>query len=698
MIRDKALKIILLTMLSSGVVIAMFMTGILSQFELKTFDAFSRRLNPSDSDEEVIMVEVDQRSLDALSEQSINWPWPRQIYAPIIEYLSEAEAIFIDILYTEPSSYGQEDDLIFAESLKAASNIYLPVFLTNKDNPMSDQDRNFIDRIALDEGIKPDVTFTSAITPIDPLKPWVRGSGNVTISPDEDGVYRKVPLVFGMNGWGIPHFILGHFTERGDIRIEEERLLLGERILPLKEGELLLRFYTEQSPFPVFSAAEILDFYLKDLSSVEPEVPREFFRGRYVFIGLTAPGLYDLKPTAVSSISTGVLVHATALDNLLHGSFFIPVRSVYVLLFAFLICFTVSLIVLTSHSIYINSSLFVALLMVAVGIPALLFRKGYYLEITPPTVSLVISFIVTATYSYATEGKQRKQVRNAFQHYVSPAVVDSILKEVDKLKLGGEKKVMTALFSDIRGFTSISEGLDPEDLVKFLNEYFSVMTRIIMKYQGTLDKFIGDAIMAFYGAPLRQPDHAVRGCRTAIDMLKSLRELQVDWEARSLPRIDIGIGLNSGEMTVGNMGSDERFDYTIMGDNVNLASRLEGINKQYGTNIVISQYTRNLVQEDGFLVRELDSVRVKGKKDPVNIYELIDYGTPEPLLLDVVRTFERGLAAYKNRQWIEAEELFRAALKLHEDGPSKLYLSRCEEYALNPPPEDWDGVFVMKTK
>jgi adenylate cyclase len=204
--------------------------------------------------------------------------------------------------------------------------------------------------------------------------------------------------------------------------------------------------------------------------------------------------------------------------------------------------------------------------------------------------------------------------------------------------------------------------------------------------------------MAFYGAPLVQPDHAIRGCKTAIDMLRSLRELQIDWKARSLPLIDIGIGLNSGEMTVGNMGSDERFDYTIMGDNVNLASRLEGINKQYGTNIVISQYTHNLVKDDGFLIRELDSVRVKGKKDPVVIYELIDYGKPEQTLLELVHIFEHGLAAYKHRQWNEASEHFHAALKQREDGPSKLYLARCEEYALNPPPEDWDGVFVMKTK
>jgi len=258
---------------------------------------------------------------------------------------------------------------------------------------------------------------------------------------------------------------------------------------------------------------------------------------------------------------------------------------------------------------------------------------------------------------------------------------------------------MTALFSDIRGFTTISEGMDPEDLVKFLNEYFSIMTRIIMKYQGTLDKFIGDAIMAFYGAPLAQPDHAVRGCKTAIEMIQALREIQPDWQARSLPRIDIGIGLNSGEMTVGNMGSDERFDYTIMGDNVNLASRLEGINKQYGTNIVISQYTYELIRNNAFFVRELDSVRVKGKREPVTIYELVDCKEPDPETQEVLRAFERGLMAYKSRRWKEATAHFKAAMQIDpNDHPSKLYIGRCEEYALHPPPQEWDGVFDMKTK
>jgi adenylate cyclase len=699
MVRGKVLRTALLTLISFVVVLVLHLSGLLSLFELKAYDGFSRMLNPAQGTDRIVMVEIDQPSLDALSAQSINWPWPRQIYAPIIEYLSEAEAVFIDILYTEASSYGQEDDMILAESVKTASNVYLPVFLTNQEKLMSAEDEDFLERIALQENIEPVVSYRSAVTPIDPLKEGVRGAGNVTIAPDQDGVYRRVPLVFGLNGLRIPHFVLGHLVERGGVRVRKDRLVLGDEPIPLKEGGLMLRFFTDQDPFARFSAAEVLDFYLKEMASIEPAVHRSFFRGKYVFIGLTAPGLYDLKPTAVSSISTGVLVHATTLENILNKTYITPVRSAALLVFVFLICFVVSLIVLTSHSIYVNSSLFVVLLAVAVAVPAILFKLNYYIDITPPSVSLVLSFIIAATYSYATEGKHRKQLRNAFQHYVAPAVVDNILKEADKLKLGGEKKKMTALFSDIRGFTTISEGMDPTDLVKFLNGYFSIMTRVIMKYQGTLDKFIGDAIMAFYGAPLEQPDHAVRGCRTAVEMLRALREIQPDWKAQSFPSIDIGIGLNSGEMTVGNMGSDERFDYTIMGDNVNLASRLEGINKQYGTNIVISQYTRELVGDESFFVRELDSVRVKGKKEPVTIYELVDDHTPEPARVEMFESFAAGLHAYKQRRWQEAAAHFTQALRIDpSDYPSKLYVGRCEGYDLEPPPADWDGVFVMKTK
>jgi adenylate cyclase len=333
-----------------------------------------------------------------------------------------------------------------------------------------------------------------------------------------------------------------------------------------------------------------------------------------------------------------------------------------------------------------------------VGYYTFRFQK-IWLNMTFPVTFIVLNYLAITAYKYLTVNKKRKEIKNAFQHYVAPTVVDHMLETVDQLHLGGERKQLTALFSDIRGFTSISEKMSPEELVRFLNEYLSAMTKIVLHYQGTVDKYMGDAIMAFYGAPLEQPDHAFRACKSAVDMIVRLKELRKGWESRGLPPMNIGIGINSGEMSVGNMGSEERFDYTIMGDNVNLASRLEGINKQYGTNIVISQFTYELVQDNSFIIRELDSVRVKGKQEPVTIYELMGSGAIEPQTNMLLKTFDEGLAAYKNQQWDQAIALFHEALRLNSrDEPSKIYLQRCEEYQQNPPLVNWDGVFVMKTK
>ncbi len=225
------------------------------------------------------------------------------------------------------------------------------------------------------------------------------------------------------------------------------------------------------------------------------------------------------------------------------------------------------------------------------------------------------------------------------------------------------------------------------------------MSQIVLTYEGTIDKYMGDAIMAFYGAPIAHADHAVRACKTAVDMLVRLKELHIGWETHSLPSMEIGVGINSGDMSVGNMGSRDRFDYTIMGDNVNLASRLEGINKQYGTNIVISQFTYDLIAQEAFTVRELDTVRVKGKLEPVTIYELIGYGGMYAHKQPVLDTFNGGLAAYKTRQWAQASACFQEALQLApNDKPSKLYIERCDDYRRNPPSDDWDGVYQMYTK
>jgi adenylate cyclase len=318
---------------------------------------------------------------------------------------------------------------------------------------------------------------------------------------------------------------------------------------------------------------------------------------------------------------------------------------------------------------------------------------------TYPLLNLVLTYTGITGYRYMTEEREKKKVRGAFQHYLTASVVEQMLKNPEKLRLGGEKKDLTVLFSDIRGFTSISEHMTPEALVKFLNEYLTQMTDIIFKYDGLLDKYMGDAIMAIWGAPLDQPDHAPRACYTALDMVDELRVLQGKWTADGMPRLNIGIGINAGPMVVGNMGSDRRFDYTVMGDSVNLGSRLEGLNKVYGTNIIVSEMTYERVREE-ILGRELDSVRVKGKDQPVKIYELIVRRSQASSEQKVrVEEFHAALADYRNRQWPRARQTFQAILeKQPHDGAAKLYVERCQALEKNPPPDDWDGVYTLTTK
>ena len=273
-----------------------------------------------------------------------------------------------------------------------------------------------------------------------------------------------------------------------------------------------------------------------------------------------------------------------------------------------------------------------------------------------------------------------------------------MLKDPSKLKLGGDKKNLSVLFSDIRGFTTVSEKLTPEELVHLLNEYLTAMTDIVFKYDGLLDKYMGDAIMAVFGAPLDQPDHPERACMTAIRMMEKLKKLQKKWSDEERPVLDIGIGINSGDMVVGNMGSEMRFDYTVMGDSVNLGSRLEGINKEYGTNIVISEFTYEKVK-DTLLCRELDSVRVKGKALPVRIYELLGERKYSEKLSGFVSAFEEGLVNYRQYQWDEAIFCFKKAIEIRSgDPPSELYIKRCDGLKENPPETGWDGVYTMTKK
>jgi adenylate cyclase len=303
-------------------------------------------------------------------------------------------------------------------------------------------------------------------------------------------------------------------------------------------------------------------------------------------------------------------------------------------------------------------------------------------------------------YHYMTEERERKKIKGAFRHYVAPIVIEEMLKEPDRLKLGGEEKVLTVLFSDLAGFTGYSERFSPHEMINMLSEYFEKMTEEIFTYQGTLKEYVGDELMAIFGAPLEQADHAQRACSAALAMRDRLRALRSEWATMGRPPLRARTGVNSGPMLVGNLGSRYRFAYGALGDQVNLGSRLEGLNKIYGTEILIGENTARLV-ENSFLMREVDQVRVKGRKQPVRIYELLgNSGDSLPREMEEsLNYFIAGLEAYRQQVWPEALDLFKRSLAiLPEDGPSRIMAERCQIYQEAPPPTDWDGVFTMTTK
>jgi adenylate cyclase len=327
------------------------------------------------------------------------------------------------------------------------------------------------------------------------------------------------------------------------------------------------------------------------------------------------------------------------------------------------------------------------------------FERGTVLNLLYPPLALLLGFVVLNGYQLVFEQAEQRALRRVLNRYLSPAVAAEVAREPDQINLGGDLRTMTVLFSDIRGFTTLAERTPPRELVALLNEYLTAMVEVLFKHGGTLDKYMGDAIMAFWNAPQPQPDHAVRACHTALEMGATLDRLRAQWMARGVPALDIGIGLNTGPMIFGNMGSVLRTDFTVIGDSVNLGSRLEGLNKEYGTRIIIGASTREAAG-DAFEYRFLDLVAVKGKTEPVAIYELLAVaGTLPPARAPVLATYARGLEAYQARDWAAASAAFGEALDLDPaDGPSLLYRARAAEYLAAPPPATWDGVYVATHK
>lgn len=533
--------------------------------------------------------------------------------------------------------------------------------------------------------------------------------GFFNVEPDPDGIIRRELLVQRINGLILPSLTVqcaaayfgGDFVPVGspinskgidgvmiyNSNDPENSPFIGTD----PTGQMFINYPGDpQTVIPGFSAVDI----------IERKVPKESLKGKIVIVGATAIGTFDLRASPFSAAMPGVYVHAATMQNIIDKSFLnrwsglAALEGVILLVIGLLAGMVLPKVRIGLGALYTIGFI----ILLAVVDQKFVFGNGYWMRSVAPILEMLSIFVSVAVYRYMTEEKEKRIVKNAFQFYLTKSVVDAVLKDTSRLKLGGEKKEMSVLFSDIRGFTTISERVTPEELVLILNGYLTPMTDLVFQHEGTLDKYMGDAVMAFWGAPIDQKDHAKRACQTALDMLAKLALLQAEWREQGLPEIDIGVGINSGPMVVGNMGSKMRFDYTVMGDNVNLGSRLEGINKEYGTNIIISQYTYEQVKNDVY-VRELDAVRVKGKHEPVYIYELRGMGRPSGKEDEFIRFFETGIQQYRGQKWDESIATFRKAMELYPtDYCAQKYIERCESMKLDPPGEGWDGVYTMKTK
>ncbi|HZX96488.1 MAG TPA: adenylate/guanylate cyclase domain-containing protein [Myxococcales bacterium] len=548
-----------------------------------------------------------------------------------------------------------------------------------------------------------------------PLQPIIRGArwmGYFNNLPDFDGVIRHTALAMRIGDRYYPSLdtalaAIALGLRASDVipvtQTPEEGALLdyldfgGKLRAPVDgRGLMTINYAGSDGAFANYSIADIME------GRRDAEL-----KGKIVLVGATAQGTFDQRVTPLNKITPGVETHANAVESILSQRFLrrgltVDLAEVLVALALALLFAFVFARVKVNHALPVLAAAAAAVWVAS----SAAFWAGYEVFAAVPLVELGSMFMLVTVYRYATEERDKRQLRKAFRLYLNPEVMEEMLQQPEKLQLGGKEQVLTVLFSDIRGFTGISEKLSPAALVHLLNEYLSPMTDIVLRRRGTLDKYIGDAVMAFFGAPVAADQHAVHGCDAALEMIETLRRMREKWriENPSLPEVDVGIGVNSGPMVVGNMGSQQRFNYTVMGDNVNLASRMEGLNKEYGTHILVSDSTLSLARAAlgdpaAYTVRELDDVQVKGRDEPVRLYELRRRGAPRPEEIPLLEGFAEGLRLYRQQKFAEARLQFESLLlRFPADGPSALFVRRCDEMSDAPPGPRWNGVYRMAHK
>jgi len=569
------------------------------------------------------------------------------------------------------------------------------------------------DRISLIQKFAPDRLLpqgTEANLPVltSALSEETSSTGFFNVYPDIDGVVRRSNLIipYGRSqdytDWDI-YASLDVQTVRSFLSLPNDqvalefgpvgasRIVFGDKTQARTDdlGRVYINYHGPSYTYPHYSMADV----------IEHKDPAAAFSGKIVLIGATATGIGDLRTTPFGGLDyPGVEIHANVIDNILHQNFLLrgAKQSLWDLLLILFFGVPLGIWMALVSPRWMGFGMF--LLSVLFVVDYLAFLKGWWLNFTIPGLTLTANVILVSLYRALVEEKEKRRVRTAFGQYLSPEVVRRLL--VNPQLVEPRKTEITVMFSDIRGFTTISEKFDAQELALFLNQYLSDMTRIVFDHQGTLDKYIGDAVMAFWGAPFEEEKHAALACQTALDMMARIREMQKKWQSEGKPRLDIGIGLNTGVASVGNMGSSLRYGYTALGDSVNLSSRLESLNKDYGTHILVNETTYLAVKTSHFVFRELDLIRVKGKLQPVTIYELV--GTAASVSGDSTARLQRfrdARALFQQRDWNDAQAAFQSILdQWPDDGPARAYWKRCQEYLFDEPPANWDGVFTMTHK
>ncbi|MFH2220136.1 MAG: adenylate/guanylate cyclase domain-containing protein [Pseudomonadota bacterium] len=722
-----------------------FGVPILDILELKTIDLRFQSRGEISPNPNVVLAVIDEKSLD----QEGKWIWPRSKLADLIIKISDAGArvIAFDIGFLEPDDKNiihaintiqnkaeqydiqnaaftdyleklrlQSDyDTLLADVIKNSSaRIVLGYFfqigpeasthlnekqiLEHIENSKGSLYKivRYASELARNAALFDAQAPQSNIRKISDATPY---SGFFNMFPDPDGAVRWMPTVFRLREMlYAPLSVVAAGAYLGEpisLYVSDdgvEEVTIGATTIPTdKFGRVLINYRGPGKTFPHVPITDIL----------RGNTPSEMLKDKIVIVGATAVGIYDLRITPFGTVFPGLEIHANVIDNILSNTFLHQPDWAGI--------FDVMIIVI--------AGIFLGIALPRLGVvrgalaSALIFfgyillcqymfsEKGWVLNLVYPLSLVLILYVGITTYKYLLEAKHKRFIREAFSTYLSPSVVKQLVESPEKLVLGGEERDITAFFSDVQSFTSISENLTPNELVELLNEFLTEMTDIILNHEGTVDKFEGDAIIAFFGAPNYLENHAESACMSCIAMQKKLAELRKKWGIEGKPELMMRIGLCSGSAVVGNMGSKNRMDYTMMGDTVNTAARLEGVNKIYGTYTMMGDVTYNTAGGWSFS-REIDLIHVIGKKEPVRIYELFGYpGDFDERFHETVDFYAKGLYAYRDCDWNKATMFFLKALSLMpDDGPSKTMLARCSEYKRHPPDKNWAGTFSMTEK